>query len=212
MNPRVFVKICGLRTAQDVTAAVESGADAGGFVLTDSVRKVDEITVRTLAGRVPPEVLTVGVFRDESVETIRAAIARTGVAAIQVYRDYPASSFRAGGWHGIQVIRGVRLRESAAPRYGECGEDMLLIDSPVPGSGEAWDWQGFAGLAPGRWILAGGLRLDNVAAGIRHLRPWGIDVSSGVESAPGRKDPELIRRFIAAARQVGTGPGETESR
>lgn len=197
----MFVKVCGLRTERDVEAAVGAGADAVGFVLTASPRQVTPAQAAQLARSVPAGVLTVGVFRGEPVEAVRAAVAESGVRAIQLHGDEPASHYAALRDLGLPLIRGTSPGGPAGLRCGALGEDLLIVDSPQPGSGAAWDWDTLDRDVPdGHWLLAGGLHPGNVAAAIDTLRPWGVDVSSGVEVSRGVKDPALIREFLAATR------------
>lgn len=146
----------------------------------------------------PPAVLTVGVFRGEPVDVVRAAVEESGVRAIQLHGDEPPEHFDALGDLGLPLIRATS--PAGDLRNGSHGEDLLLVDSPKPGSGTPWGWTGLAQAIDGRWLLAGGLNPENVGAAVEALRPWGLDVSSGVESSRGVKDPELIRAFLSAAR------------
>ncbi|WP_432032442.1 phosphoribosylanthranilate isomerase [Streptomyces antibioticus] len=199
-SDHLFVKICGLKTERDVDTAVEAGADAVGFVFSASPRRIDPATAARLCRRVPEHVLTVGVFRDEPLADVRSVAAEAGIGAVQLHgsegREY-YDDLGAGGW---KLIRAAAFGDSV-PRCGEMGEDLLLLDAPVPGSGVAWDWSGGPAPAPGeKWLLAGGLTPENVRAAVDVARPWGVDVSSGVEAARGVKDPALIRSFVAVAR------------
>lgn len=196
----LFIKICGLKTERDVDTAVEAGADAIGFVFSASPRRIDASTAARLCDRVPEHVLTVGVFRDEPLDDVRSLATDSGIRAVQLHgpedRGY-YDDLATGGW---TLIRAAAFGDSV-PRCGEMGEDMLLLDAPVPGSGIAWDWsrKTLAG-AGERWILAGGLTPDNVRDAVDVTRPWGVDVSSGVEQSRGVKDPALIAAFVKAAR------------
>ncbi|MCZ7459634.1 phosphoribosylanthranilate isomerase [Streptomyces sp. WMMC940] len=204
MGTPLFVKVCGLRTERDVDTAVEAGADAIGFVFAASPRRIDAGTARRLAARVPDGVLTVGVFRDQPLDSVRALLGETGMRAVQLHGQEDLAYFDALRPDGRTLIRGVAVR-GAVPRYGERGEDVLLLDAPVPGAGETWDRSGKQLPAPGRrWLLAGGLDPHNVADAVRTARPWGVDVSSGIEVSRGVKSPELITAFIAAARGAST--------
>ncbi|MFF8485379.1 phosphoribosylanthranilate isomerase [Streptomyces antibioticus] len=199
-SDHLFVKICGLKTERDVDTAVEAGADAVGFVFSASPRRIDPATAARLCRRVPEHVLTVGVFRDEPLADVRSVAAEAGIGAVQLHgsegREY-YDDLGAGGW---TLIRAAAFGDSV-PRCGEMGEDLLLLDAPVPGSGVAWDWSGGPAPAPGeKWLLAGGLTPENVRAAVDAARPWGVDVSSGVEATRGVKDPDLIRTFVAVAR------------
>ncbi|BBC30305.1 N-(5'-phosphoribosyl)anthranilate isomerase [Streptomyces graminofaciens] len=196
----LFIKICGLKNEQDVDTAVEAGADAIGFVFSTSPRRIDAATAARLCRRVPEHVLTVGVFRAEPLDHVRAVATEAGIGAVQLHgpedRGY-YDDLATGGW---TLIRAAAFGDSV-PRCGEMGEDMLLLDAPVPGSGIAWDWsrKSLAG-AGERWLLAGGLTPENVRKAVEATRPWGVDVSSGVEQSRGVKDRALIRAFVEAAR------------
>ncbi|GGS76221.1 N-(5'-phosphoribosyl)anthranilate isomerase [Planobispora rosea] len=198
------MKICGLREPEHVAAAVEAGADAIGFVLTRSSRRVTPERARELAAAVPPHVLTVAVFAGEAPAQVRAATLASGVRAVQLHGDHPHGDFTALRDLGVTLVRAGAAEVD--PRCGAFDEDLLIIDAPRPGSGEPWDWAAVRGRPSGRWMLAGGLAPSNVAEAIAAARPWGVDVSSGVESAPGIKDAGLIRDFVAAARGTAAGP------
>jgi phosphoribosylanthranilate isomerase len=193
----VFVKICGLRTAADVTAAASSGADAVGFLFARSPRQIDPATATSLVA-VAGAMLTVGVFKDMPPADVRAIASATGIGAVQLHGDYSKDAFTELADPRWRLIRAVPF---SAPdlRVGAYGEDMLLVDAPRAGSGETWDYESVAGLA-GQWLLAGGLHPGNVAAAARAAGSWGVDVSSGVESSRGIKDHGLIADFLAATR------------
>lgn len=200
VSSSLFIKICGLKTERDVDTAVEAGADAIGFVFSASPRRIDAATAARLCARVPENVLTVGVFRDEPLRDVRSLATDSGIRAVQLHgpedRGY-YDDLAAGGW---TLIRAAAFGEPA-PRHGDMGEDVLLLDAPVPGSGVAWDWSRKPLAGPGeKWLLAGGLTPDNVRAAVDATSPWGVDVSSGVERSRGVKDPALITAFIRAAR------------
>ncbi|WP_406510334.1 phosphoribosylanthranilate isomerase [Streptomyces sp. NBC_00212] len=196
----LFVKICGLRTAQDVDTCVEAGADAVGFVFATSARTVDAATARGLAERVPAHVLTVGVFRGQPLDEVRRLTEESGVCAVQLHGDEGSEYYEALRSQGRALIRATTATEIPA-RLGELGEDLLLLDAPDPGSGKPWNWASPEFAAPaGRWLLAGGLHPGNVRRAADVTGAWGVDVSSGVESERGVKSTELIRSFISAAR------------
>ncbi|OXM63934.1 MULTISPECIES: phosphoribosylanthranilate isomerase [Amycolatopsis] len=195
----MFVKICGLRTEADVDCAVTAGADAVGFVLAPSPRQVSVDEATRLVAAVPPEVLSVGVFLGMPVAEVRDVAVKTGLGAVQLHgAGYAAEDFAALADLGVPLVRAT---STAGERVavGAFGEEMLILDSPRAGSGEQWGWSKLRGQT-GRWLLAGGLRPDNVAEAIETVRPWGVDVSSGVESTRGTKDHGLIREFLAAVR------------
>ncbi|WP_215451950.1 MULTISPECIES: phosphoribosylanthranilate isomerase [unclassified Streptomyces] len=198
----LFIKICGLRTEQDVDTAVEAGADAVGFVFSASPRRIDAATAARLGRRVPEHVLTVGVFRQEPLGDVRSLAAESGIRAIQLHGPDDRAYYDALAADDRTLIRAAAF-DDAVPRCGEFGEDMLLLDAPVPGSGIAWDWASKPLAASGqKWLLAGGLTPENVRDAVAATEPWGVDVSSGVEQRRGVKDPALIREFIKAARSA----------
>ncbi|MEV0587531.1 phosphoribosylanthranilate isomerase [Nonomuraea sp. NPDC050310] len=194
----MFVKICGLREPEHVRAAVEAGADAIGFVMTASPRRVSPEEAAALAALVPEHVLTVGVFMGESPQEVRQAAAISGVRGVQLHGRHPHADFTALKDLGLTLLRAVP--SDADLRCGAFDEDLLLVDAPRAGAGEPWDWAAVRGRPSGRWILAGGLDPGNVAAAVEAARPWGVDVSSGVEVSRGVKDAGLIRAFLDAAR------------
>ncbi len=200
MSNSLFVKICGLKTERDVDTAVEAGADAIGFVFSESPRRIDVATAARLCRRVPEGVLTVGVFRREPAHEVRSVAADAGIGAVQLHgpedRGY-YDELATGEW---TLIRAAAFGD-LVPRFGDMGEDMLLLDAPVPGSGVAWDWNSKPLAGSGeKWLLAGGLSPDNVRHAVDATDPWGVDVSSGVEQSRGVKDPALIKAFVKAAR------------
>ncbi|UBU17745.1 phosphoribosylanthranilate isomerase [Nonomuraea gerenzanensis] len=194
----MYVKICGLREPGHVATAVAAGADAIGFVMTRSPRRVTPELAAELAAQVPGHVLTVGVFRGEDPETVRAAALASGVRAVQLHGKHPHGDFTALKDLGVTLIRAVDAQ--ADLRCGAYDEDLLLVDAPHAGSGQAWDWAAVRGRASGRWLLAGGLTPGNVREAIEAAGPWGVDVSSGLESEPGVKDPRLIEAFLRSVR------------
>ncbi|MET0134359.1 MAG: phosphoribosylanthranilate isomerase [Kibdelosporangium sp.] len=203
----MFVKVCGLRTEDDVQTAVSAGADAIGFVFTRSPRQVDAATARALVALVPAEVLSVGVFLGLPAAEVGRIARDAGVDMVQLHGDYPREAFEELA--GLRLMRATTLTEDTDVTVGAYGEEMLLLDSPVAGSGKRWDLSALSQTRPaGKWLLAGGLTPANVVAASRAAAPWGVDVSSGVESSRGVKDPALIRAFLAAVRgpSVVAGP------
>ncbi|CAB4819238.1 MAG: phosphoribosylanthranilate isomerase [Actinomycetota bacterium] len=203
----MFVKICGITTEDDALLAVAMGADAVGFVFAPSPRQVTALAVYDIVRRLPPEVLTVGVFRNESPGRVVDIANRSGVKAVQLHgNERPEEA--------IEIARSIRRVYKAFPagsplvqRAREYPSDMVLVDSAQPGSGEVFDWTMVESVPKGlKVILAGGLTPDNVAHAIEVVDPWGVDVSSGVESSPGRKDPRKVRGFITAARAAAPEP------
>ncbi|MFF4330258.1 phosphoribosylanthranilate isomerase [Streptomyces sp. NPDC001591] len=196
----VFIKICGLKTPEDVDVAVAAGAGAVGFVLAPgSPRTVTAALARELGARVPEGVLTVGVFRGQPLEEVRRLTEESGVRGVQLHGDEGPGFYEELRAPGRTLLRATAQHVA---RCGEYGEDLLLIDAPDPGSGTPWNWGSPQFRAPqGRWLLAGGLSPANVREAVRATGAWGVDVSSGVERERGVKSPELILAFIDAATQ-----------
>ncbi|MFG2074092.1 phosphoribosylanthranilate isomerase [Nonomuraea maritima] len=194
----MYVKICGLSEPEHVVAAVEAGADAIGFVLTRSSRQITPERAAELGALVPEHVLTVGVFRGEDPATVRQAALASGVRAVQLHGRHPHGDFTALKDLGVRLVRAVDAQ--ADLRCGAFDEDLLIVDAPQAGSGLPWDWAAVRGRASGRWMLAGGLDPANVREAVAAADPWGVDVSSGVETAPGVKDSTLIQAFLKAVR------------
>ncbi|HEX9993133.1 MAG TPA: phosphoribosylanthranilate isomerase [Acidimicrobiales bacterium] len=197
----MFVKICGVTSEEDALLAVALGADAVGFVFAPSRRQVTAERARDIARRLPPEVLTVGVFRDEAPQRVVDLVHTAGLRAVQLHGHETPEQAR---WVRARVpflIQAFPGGDPALARAADYGADAVLVDSASPGSGEVWDWSLAEGAPSGhRVILAGGLTPGNVAGAVARVRPWGVDVASGVESSPGRKDPVKVRAFVAAAR------------
>lgn len=196
------MKICGITTEDDGLLAVALGADALGFVFAPSSRQVAVDRARDIARRLPPEVLTVGVFRDEHPDRVVDIVQRAGLGAAQLHGHESAEQTRDVRRRVSLVIKGFPAGHPGLAKIPDYGADVILVEGDTPGSGEVFDWR-LAEDAPRaghRVLLAGGLHPGNVADGIRQVRPWGVDVSTGVEREPGRKDPVKLREFIDAAR------------
>ena len=202
----MFVKICGITNEDDALLAVALGADALGFVFAPSRRQVNAETVRDILKRVPREVLTVGVFRNDTPAHVVDVAARTGLHAVQLHGSEPRSEVQWVRERVRFVIQGFAAGDPALAAAVNSPADVILVDSPDPGSGRVFDWRLAEGAPSGvRILLAGGLTPHNVGDAMRLVRPWGVDVSSGVEVAPGRKDPRKLRLFIEAAREAAKG-------
>lgn len=199
----MFVKICGITNEEDALLAVALGADAVGFIFAPSPRLIVAEKVRDIVKRLPAEILTVGVFRDEHPERVLEAVRESGVKAVQLHGHESAADVAYVSRHVRTVIKAMAAGSVDVRNAKKFGTRVVLIDAPTPGSGEVFDWKLTGEIPEGiNVILAGGLSPENVVAGIEIVRPWGVDVSSGVESEPGRKDPILMKRFIDAARSV----------
>jgi phosphoribosylanthranilate isomerase len=209
----VFVKICGITNEDDALFAVAMGADAVGFVFAPSTRQVAAQQVYDITRRLPPEILTVGVFRDEHPDRVIDTVHRAGLKAAQLHGFESPGMVADVAAQVRWVIKAVVAGSRDAARADEFGTDMILVDAPSPGSGQVFDWSLLADLPEGpRYILAGGLDPDNVGLAVATANPWGVDVSSGVERSPGRKDPLKVKAFVerarAAAPERHIGPDE----
>ncbi|MFC9771057.1 MULTISPECIES: phosphoribosylanthranilate isomerase [unclassified Pseudarthrobacter] len=198
----MFVKVCGLSTSESIREAVDAGADAVGFVLTASPRVVSPGQVATLLADVPANVSPIAVFRHEPVADAIAIARAAGLQWIQLHGERTRADVATVHDAGMKLVRAVTV--GAGPNELEdWGEDLLLIDAAVPGSGESWDYASMADLPvlQGRqWLLAGGLDAGNVGEASVAAHAWGVDVSSGVEASRGVKDLAKIRAFVGAAK------------
>jgi phosphoribosylanthranilate isomerase len=203
----VFIKICGITNEDDALLAVAMGADAVGFVFAPSPRQIAPQVAFDITRPPPPEILTVGVFRDEVPGRVAEIVRASGVKAAQLHGHETAEVTRAVKEQVRFVIQAFPAGSPGLAGAADHGADVILIDSPSPGSGIVFDW-GLVDEAPqdARILLAGGLTAENVATAIYRVEPWGVDVSTGVEKEPGRKDPLKLRAFIEAARAAAPAP------
>lgn len=198
------VKICGLTRAADVAAAVEAGADALGFVFAASPRRVTAAQAAALTAPVPGRTIRVGLFMNQPAEELWDVLDAVALDLIQFHGDEDDAFCAA---FGLPFLKAVSMYsdDPGAQARSFPNAAGILVDSHAPGgaggTGHSFDWNRRPDTDAPLW-LAGGLTPDNVAAAVRQFRPDAVDVSSGVESAPGIKDPALIRAFIHNARQV----------
>jgi phosphoribosylanthranilate isomerase len=204
------IKVCGITNVEDAEGAVRAGADALGFVMyRKSPRFVEPAVARAIVAGLPPFVLPVGVFVNEEAEKVRALIDECGFALAQLHGDESAHYCQN---LGRPALKAIRLKDrggflALAEFHGRANVRGFLIDAfsdhAYGGTGQTADWtlaQEAARSAP--IILAGGLNPGNVAQAVQMVRPYGVDVSSGVEQSPGKKDPDKVKAFIQAARLV----------
>ena len=202
------VKICGITNLKDARCAVSAGADAIGFVFATSPRKVDAGTARSIVRAVPPKTATVGVFVDESPERMLRIGEYCGLDILQLHGDESELTIRRLQKHGFQVLKALRAGDrDDRMRAGDTGADALLFDTAASGrfggSGQSFDWKLLRGLKISLpWFVSGGLNAGNIKRLLSVVQPYGVDVSSGVESAPGKKSAKLVKEFIKNARSA----------
>jgi phosphoribosylanthranilate isomerase len=203
------VKVCGITRPEDAELAVELGAWALGFILwPGSARHVDPAMAAGIARGLRRRVQLAGVFVNQPLDDVARVAGELGLTHVQLHGDEGPSFCTAVSQRtGCRVIKAVRVRSGADVADAErFHTDLHMFDGP--GNGQPWDWR----LAAGRrsrtpLLAAGGLTADNVAEAIEAVHPWGVDVASGVESAPGIKDPERLRAFMAAVERTHAGAG-----
>lgn len=200
MTTRTRVKICGITNLDDAFAAVEAGADALGLVFADSPRQIAPPAAAEIVAALPPLISAVGVFVDADAEALVSIAANVQLDAVQLHGvESPEYCARISG----KVIKRFNVFEDDTPervrrRLREYHVAAYLLD-PGAGSGKTFDWRLACGIGL-PVILSGGLRPEKVAEAVRFVRPYAVDVSSGVESRPGRKDHAMVRDFVAAVR------------
>lgn len=207
------IKICGITSPEDAESAAACGADAIGFVFAESPRRITPERAREVLRLVEPFVTGVGVFVDEPVDSLKRALAASGCAVAQLHGEEPPWYIQAIAPYG--VIKAVRVRGEldAAGVAGYKEARAILLDTysarRAGGTGQRFDPQVAAGLVREGWrvIVAGGLTPENVGDVVAAVRPYGVDVSSGVESAPGKKDHAKVAAFVAAVRTADAAGG-----
>ena len=210
MSGRIKVKICGITNAEDAAAAVAAGADALGFnFYRQSPRYVEPALAKQIVASLPPFVMPVGVFVNEELTAVRSIMDACGLAMAQLHGDESATYCQE---LSRPVIKALHLRDrrsflAVAEFQGRAGVRGFIVDTfsetAYGGTGQLTDWMLASEVAKTATILlAGGLKPTNVAEAIRAVRPYGVDVTSGVESVPGKKDHGKIRAFLEAVRVV----------
>ncbi len=214
-----WVKICGTTNLDDALTAVDAGADALGFVFYEkSPRRIEPETARKIVEELPSTVEKVGVFVNQSEESICAMADGIGLSAIQLHGDHEdprVADMVVKHRPHLKIVAGISMLhpmpEGCAMMWRPDVVHAFLVDSGnssrYGGTGKTFDWQANQArieiiAALGRVVVAGGLSAGNVTEAIRILKPWGVDVASGVEATPGKKDPEKVRAFVAAVRSA----------
>ena len=201
------IKFCGITRRVDALTAVALGVDALGFVFyRASGRWITPAAARAIIAELPPFVCTVGLFVDESPATIEEVAAATGIQVVQFHGNETAAVCALSPRPYVKAIRMARDLALEAVAESFAGASALLFDSYDPtrfgGTGRVFDWSLLPIQRQKSIILAGGLNAGNVAAAITQVRPYAVDVSGGIESAPGIKDAEKMRAFVAEVRRI----------
>ena len=201
-----LVKICGMTNVADARLAAEAGADAVGFIFAESPRRVGAEEVRRISIALPESVLKVGVFVNAPPEEVLRVAAEAGLDMAQLHGDETPEVVAAVRSGGLPVMKAIRVRNAEAlagvERYDA---DLLLLDAYSEkargGTGERFDW-GVAKSLKGRGniVVSGGLAPENVREAVDFFEPYGVDASSSLEDAPGKKNEDSVRRFIVAAK------------
>jgi len=214
-----WVKICGITNLEDAQTAVEAGADALGFVFYEkSPRYVEPKVAREIVAQLPPSLEKVGVFVNQFEDSIWASAADIGLTAVQLHGDNEdphVADLTATRLPRLKVFVGISMQRPAPEGWAMTWHPdrvyALLADSGDSsnhgGTGKVFDWQAARAIIEEmarvtRIVVAGGLTPTNVGEAIHILKPWGVDVSSGVEARPGKKDPEKVRAFVTAVREA----------
>ncbi len=198
------IKICGITNLNDAKIAIDYGADAIGFVFAESVRKVNREKVKAIVQKLPPFVTFVGLFVNETAKNIENICTYCGLNAVQLHGNEPPDFLDRLKYY--KVIKAFRIKnERDIAPINKYKSDAVLLDgyaeNKMGGSGASFDWKIVKKLKTSRpVIIAGGLTYLNVSRAIKIAKPYGVDVSSGVEIKPGKKDRELIKKFIDAVK------------
>lgn len=196
----MFVKICGITSEEDALLAVALGAHAVGFIFAPSPRQIAPQIAGDIVKRLPPEVISVGVFRDWAPQRVSDVAHSAGLQAVQLHGHEPPEVAQWLKTRVPMVIQAFAAGDGRVRQAREYGADAIMLDAPSPGSAQVFDWSLASEVPTGqRVVIAGGLDPDNVGRAIAQTHCWGVDVASGVERTPGYKDPIKLREFIQAA-------------
>jgi phosphoribosylanthranilate isomerase len=209
---KTWIKFCGTTSLEDALASVEAGADALGFIFAPSKRRISMEQAQKIIRHLPADVERIGVFLSETGEQIRNTLLEVDLTGIQLHEEeFPTEVYRhipRDRRDSVRTIQTILVADGFAARLDSAmatgGADAWLLDSGA-GSGKTFDWvaaRAQLGERQGRFIIAGGLNPENVGEAMRIFSPWGVDVVSGIEREPGRKDPAKLKAFVAAVRRA----------
>jgi phosphoribosylanthranilate isomerase len=209
---RTWIKICGTTSLDDALSAIEAGADALGFIFAPSKRRITPEQVQAIIRELPREVEKIGVFMNNSATEIAKIVSEVELTGIQMHgKEVPQEVYNSlprDRRNSMRTIKTVLVQQGSEITLDDAGAPGVvgawLLDSGA-GSGKTFDWQATRaqlGERQGQFIIAGGLTPENVGDAMRLFKPWGVDVVTGVEREPGRKDPEKLKAFVAAVRKA----------
>jgi phosphoribosylanthranilate isomerase len=211
---RTWIKICGTTSVEDALSSIEAGADALGFIFAPSKRRVTPEKAQQIIAELPREVERIGVFMNSSAIEISSVVSQVALTGLQMHGEEFAPEVYAylpkERRDSMRKIKTIPVRDDLAQgmldRFvgAPAVVDAWLLDSGA-GSGKTFNWQAMRNQLAGqdrKFIVAGGLTPENVGQAVNLLHPWGVDVVTGVESEPGRKDPEKLKAFVAAVRRA----------
>uniref|UniRef100_A0A7V0Z7G8 N-(5'-phosphoribosyl)anthranilate isomerase n=1 Tax=candidate division WOR-3 bacterium TaxID=2052148 RepID=A0A7V0Z7G8_UNCW3 len=198
----IKIKVCGITNLEDGLIVSKLGADALGFIFAPSPRNIEPETAKNIIEKLPPFITAVGVFKNEPLDVVNRIIRLTGIDAIQLHGAEPPEYCRL--IKGVRIIKRIKIDDDSNPNdiikeMAGYSVSAYLFD-PGEGSGNIFDWKIIKGIK-GTIIVGGGLNQKNVKTMIEILKPYGVDVCSGVEMSPGKKDPEKIQEFIKEVRR-----------
>lgn len=210
---RTWIKICGTTSLEDALSSIEAGADALGFIFAPSKRRVTPEQASRVIRELPQKVERIGVFMNSTAAEIASIVSQVDLTGIQMHgEEFPPEVYAylpLNRRDEMRKIKTIQVQDGVRPKFEPYGEapnavDAWLLDSGA-GSGKTFDWQATCAHLAGRherFIIAGGLTPENVGEAMRTFKPWGVDVVTGVEREPGRKDPEKLKAFVAAVRKA----------
>jgi phosphoribosylanthranilate isomerase len=210
---RTWIKICGTTCVEDALKSIEAGADALGFIFAPGKRRVTPDQVQQIIRELPPEIERIGVFMGSTAAEIASIVSQVELTGIQMHgEEFPPEVYAylpRNRRDSMRKIKTLQVRDGKELKFEGYADapgavDAWLLDSGA-GSGKTFDWQatrGWLRARQERFIVAGGLTPENVGDAVRTFRPWGVDVVSGVEQEPGRKDPDKLKAFVAAVRKA----------
>ena len=210
---RTWIKICGTTSIEDALASVKAGADALGFIFAPSPRRITPETAQDIIRKLPSTIERIGVFLNETVEQIQKTAIEVDLTGIQLHGNETVSEVFSelpeDRRNSLRIIKSIKVRDGFEKdldaEMAAGGTVYAWLFDPGAGSGKTFDWRTARvqlGERSGRFILAGGLNPQNVKEAVKTFGPWGVDVVSGVEKEPGRKDHDKLQAFVAAVRKA----------